>query len=397
MGKFEDMILGLQQDTEIPEGVWARYTDTLANLPDQPEKRYARHRRWKKYVASAAAVAFACTAACGVNPALAARVPIIGRIFVQVQQISDFSGEYDGRAEVLQGESDGGKENVNPEYTVESAGVTFTASEIYCDGLSVFLTARVEVAQGGLQNIPGKIMYLEGSWKAGAEGKEEALINNNLEGKAVDDRTFIGMLKLDLEDTDMQDGTVALKLSGIGYDDIREEDAEDIGPSHRMEGEWALELPFTVDVEAVKRIPVNQESGGYCLKEVFVSPYQVVAYTEVPYREKKITREEFDEMMKKKTGGAADPGLTYEEYMERQGKVYEPCDTLIFDQDGERLQSWGGYQGRFVSAVEGKTLSKLYVYVFDDLEACLETEKEGMDSAAADKALVLAEVEVNQD
>ena len=143
------------------------------------------------------------------------------------------------------------------------------------------------------------------------------------------------------------------------------------------------------------KIPVNKENSGYCLKKVFVSPYQVVAFTDVPYTMNPTTREEFDEMMKEKTGGAGDPSYTYEEYMEQQGKIYEPCDAVVFNQDGEKLQSWNSaYQGRSVNAVEGKEISKLYVYVFNDGDACLDMEKEGMDSAAADKALIVAEVDV---
>ena len=33
MSKFDDMITGLQQDIEVPERVWAKYTDTLSKLP----------------------------------------------------------------------------------------------------------------------------------------------------------------------------------------------------------------------------------------------------------------------------------------------------------------------------------------------------------------------------
>lgn len=37
MSKFDDMITGLQQDIKVPERVWAKYTDTLSNLPDRQE------------------------------------------------------------------------------------------------------------------------------------------------------------------------------------------------------------------------------------------------------------------------------------------------------------------------------------------------------------------------
>ena len=106
------------------------------------------------------------------------------------------------------------------------------------------------------------------------------------------------------------------------------------------------------------------------------------------------TREEFEEMMDQKTGGTGDPGYTYEEYMAQQGKIYEPSDTIIFNQDGEKLQSWEEYQGRSVNAVDGKEVTKLYIYVFDEFDSWLKMEKEGIDCAAADQALIAAEVDV---
>lgn len=41
MSKFDDMITGLQQDIEVPERVWAKYTDTLSNLPDRQEDTFS--------------------------------------------------------------------------------------------------------------------------------------------------------------------------------------------------------------------------------------------------------------------------------------------------------------------------------------------------------------------
>lgn len=394
MSKFDDMIYGLQQDTEVPDKVWAKFTDSLSRLPDKPEKQNVRKNRWMKYAASAAAVLIVGSAVCYTNPALAAKIPLIGEIFKEVQHLSTFSGEYDDKAKVLNWESGDVVEILNSQYTAENAGVTFNASEIYCDGLSVFLTAEVYVEQGGLTNIPGRIMYLDGSWKMGTDGEEKALRNNNLEGKVMDDHTFIGMLKLDLDDTDLENSTVELKLSMIGYDDKNELDAEDISAFHKIEGEWNLQLPFTVDKEAARTVGVNQENNGYCLKEVFVSPYQVITYTEVPYTENKITREEFDEMMKEKTGGTGDPGLTYEQYMEQEGKIYEDCMTIVFNQDGERLQPIEEFRGRSVNSVQEKEISRLYIYIFSDIDTGMEMYEKGMECDAADRALISAEVEV---
>lgn len=305
-----------------------------------------------------------------------------------------FSGEYDEKATILDTGNTDASMGEETAYAVKSEGVTFSASEVYCDGLSVFLTAEVNVEQGGLNNIPGRSIYLGGSWSVSGDQEEKSLLNHTLEGKAVDDHTFIGMLKLDLDETGMESGKVDLKFSMIGYDDINELDAEDISASHKIEGDWELSLPFTVDTEAAKTIQVDIENNGYCLKNVFVSPYQVITYTDVPYTERKITQEDYEAIAKEKTGGTDDFGLTYEEYVEIMGKVYGDCSTIIFNQDGEKLTPTEEFRGRSVNAVQGMEISKLYVYIFDSFESWVEMEEEGMKSKAAEQAVISAEIDV---
>ena len=77
--------------------------------------------------------------------------------FTEVQQIVTFSGTFDDKAEVLNTEGSSEVEIQNPMYIAESDGITITASEVYCDGLSIFLTAEVNMEQGGLDNIAGNL------------------------------------------------------------------------------------------------------------------------------------------------------------------------------------------------------------------------------------------------
>lgn len=392
MSKFDDMICGLQQDTEVPKDVWAKYTDALSKLPDKQEERRVSKSHWMKYAASAAAVVMVGSVVCYSNPALAAKIPFIGNIFKEVQKISTFSGEYDEKAKVLSSDDEGISDSI---YTAEASGVTITASEVYCDGLSIFLTAEVDVEKGGLESIPGGLIYLDGSWKLAGDTEERMLINSNLEGKAIDDHTFIGMLKLDLDETDLQGSTMELKLSMIGYDDVNELDAEDISASHKIQAEWDLSIPFTVDREAVRTIEIRKENKGYCLDKVFVSPYQVITYTDVPYVEQEITRDEYEKAMEEKTGGSGeDVGISYEEYVEQMGKTYAQCSTLIFNQDGVQLQPTEEIRGRSVNAVQDMEISKLYIYVFDDFDDWIEMSENGMDSDAAERAVIAEEVDV---
>lgn len=88
-----------------------------------------------------------------------------------------------------------------------------TASEIYSDGYSIFLTAKIEVEDGklskmlehytsdmmGEESTTAATMYTEGTWNLQGREKNE-LINNFFEGKVIDDHTFVGMVKLDVDE-----------------------------------------------------------------------------------------------------------------------------------------------------------------------------------------------------
>jgi hypothetical protein len=62
MSRFEDMVAGLQQDTEIPQDVWTKYTKTLEALP---ERGYVKNRTRRRYwpVAAAAMLAVGAVSA----------------------------------------------------------------------------------------------------------------------------------------------------------------------------------------------------------------------------------------------------------------------------------------------------------------------------------------------
>ena len=101
MKNFDNMIEGLREDTKVPEEVWKRYTATLANLPEKEGKREPGKRNWIKYTAAAAAAAVTVTTVCFANPAFAAKIPILGEIFKQVQHQSTYSGDSSDKEEVM--------------------------------------------------------------------------------------------------------------------------------------------------------------------------------------------------------------------------------------------------------------------------------------------------------
>ena len=179
-------------------------------------------------------------------------------------------------------------DEADPELVLaEDNGITITASEVYSDGYSVYLAAEIKSEKGGFNNIPShytrrfeetvsQSVFAGGTWSVDG-GKEEHLSNSYFEGKAVDDHTFIGMMKLDQQQYSEADGTLNLKISDIYYDDISEEVSESIEPANRFGGAWNLSVPYSVDKQHCREISVNQKNkDGYGIEKVFVSPYQVI-------------------------------------------------------------------------------------------------------------------------
>ena len=74
-----------------------------------------------------------------VNPSLAAKLPVIGSIFQQVGKEAVYSGEYKN------------SEQIKPKETsclsAENQGIKLTASEVYCDGFSVYVTMQMQSEQ----------------------------------------------------------------------------------------------------------------------------------------------------------------------------------------------------------------------------------------------------------
>ncbi len=346
MKKYEDFIAGLKQDADPPKSVMAKYTEALDNIEQLAGQkkgeiimsagRKVRGNTWIK----AAVVAGAFIAGGSIfalsNPVAASKLPIIGRIFESVEDDITYSGDYSAK-NVLQDKTD-------PEPVLaEDNGITITASEVYSDGYSVYLAAEIKSEKGGFNNIPShytrrfeetvsQSVFAGGTWSVDG-GKEEHLSNSYFEGKAVDDHTFIGMMKLDQQQYSEADGTLNLKISDIYYDDISEEVSESIEPANRFGGAWNLSVPYSVDKQHCREISVNQKNkDGYGIEKVFVSPYQVIVFSDVPS----------------------------EQY-------YEQYEVAVFDQDQQPLEIRYGYQNKTIFAVQGREITKLHIYMSDEL------------------------------
>lgn len=397
MSYLENMMQGLEKHQEVPEKVLNRVELVLENLPD---KRKRVRRIWQRQAAAAAVAVAISGVFCYSYPALAAKIPLIGKIFERVEESVPFSGEYSEKAETL----------VTPEDVTESpmmvtdAGIGVTASEVYCDGVSVFLAMQVEVPESDILEIPSHTlngkettadgMYLRGTWML--EGEEPKRLDARmLEGKVMDEHTFAGMLKLDLAEKELETGTLKLCLTSIGWDEETAE-TEDISENIRVDGTWDFSVPFTVDKESVREIAVNQEQNGYTIQKLIVSPYQVVSYVKAPLSnvEKQITRADYESKLGL-SEGAEDERLSYEDFVAQYQKpVMQPCETVICNQNGELLFAYDNSttSGTTTFAVDKKELQTLYIYVLTDVENYLHEDGSLNQELLREQAVVSAEV-----
>ena len=426
MGRYEDFIDGLQKDVDVPADVSQEFSKTLYNLPDYPTVQN-KARTWITALASTAAVLAISTGVLMANPVLAAKIPIIGKIFERVEDRVTYSGDFKGKAEVLTVEPEGATAEVtlSPEgdsdpatvgdvadttYVVSDQGITFTASEVYCDGYSLYLTAKVESKDGGFNDMMG-YGYDDETAAPPTDGTEQAadariLVNTmyawgdgatdsgitgdtgqNLEGDIIDDNTFVGMMKIDLAQMVSDKGTFNLKLSTLGFDSSNPPPKEDDGSidmSYRYDGNWDLAIPYTVDTQNVKIIEVNQPvEGGLDINKVFVSPYQVLVYMNAPYtqpnEDNATSKEEYEELWGDKneemlavgeglTAGDGDT-MSYEEWL--NDKAYDmEWDIAVYNQDGVKLNwhdiSLAGDSWATRCTVKGVEVSKLQIFIGDE-------------------------------
>lgn len=379
----------------------------LAPEINDKEIRVRRRRKVKmrkfgkigKAVAAAVAAAVIGIGGLGYfNPVLAAKIPLIGKIFEKVEDDVTYSGDYTDKGTVLTNEDTVGNLDTT-DYSVSDQGITLTASEVYCDGYSIFLTVNIEAEDADFTHIPEHYtgtntvdnrmsagFYIGGTWSVNGNSPER--LENTFEGEVIDNHTFAGMLKINLTQEVSGSGDINLNVDGLGYDDDRMLDSEEISASHWTDGSWNIVLPFEVNGTDVKTIEVGENKENITLDKVVISPYQVIVHTTTPGEQRELTDDRREKLLSK------DPDMTDAEMFEILGWSYEPCYTIVFNQDGEILYSDMEMAGKAVFAVQGKEIETLHIFIFDNLDDWDRMETEGMNSSVADKAVIAKEINV---
>lgn len=377
--KFEKISIPEHLDAFIDESV------------DKAVQRKKMRRR-KKIVGvctGMAAAAAAFSIVCVSFPSLAAKLPLIGRVFEQVEEQVSYKGDYSKVATPM-AETQEEADQENP-YVQASDGITVSISEAYYNSHALYLAMTIENEEEfpadfvKTENMDGYILdydmlQLEGTQKFSfMEGED--FLGSYVEGRFENAHTFVGIYRVDLShltwwpteeemaekglteangnmDTDTiqehfpEAGSAievpdsfqfSLCIQSISQDLFETESQTYTDPDGNQvtmdepvrkayEGTWNFELDVTLDTSKTQVVEVNGSNDqGVGILQVEKTPYEVTAEMAVP-----------------------------------EGKSQADYFLVICDADGDLLD----YQGNFADTyqVYGRNTDTVYVYVCDEQE-----------------------------
>lgn len=225
----------------------------------------------RKLITGIAAASLALFITFGItNPALAAKLPIVGNVFKSIEKNLIFPSEYSKYAT-----------SVNE--TVTDNGLSITLSEILCDGQSVYVTYTVESEEpfkytsydnSGTMNM--KQLITNEAYHNVDFTSEELDTSGfaGLEGEFVDEHTFIGVeeYKLSAIDTDIPDEFIFKnKIICVENYDVTSDKTTVI------RGEWAFEVPVKVDKSLTKVVDISGIENEFIkVNSLSVTPFEMV-------------------------------------------------------------------------------------------------------------------------
>lgn len=309
-------ILGVQlADSEIIDaGMAAAYEQIRAMSKDEGNFGVKRRRGkavWKKaFIALGSMAAVWCVTLlfCVMNPVMAREIPILGSIFARVADVSPYGRLPEENTTKLAEEE---------ETLAADGGITFSVTEEYATNQAVYIGIKVENEQEfpemvatvttGMQQIKARIMetysFCSDSHRA----------RRYIEGKFVDQHTFLGIIRIDYDDIrqttgeteipqafsmDMEIIEIAgtLKDFELPNELVSEEEFLQMTEEERVaywdripkgwyglehqswhqEGTWELSVPVSQSDETARTIAVNQvNSEGIGVESIELSSVEM--------------------------------------------------------------------------------------------------------------------------
>lgn len=280
---------------EIP--VSPKLNKTVEEALKMVEIRHQKavRKRWLAGIGSAAAVCLGFMLWGSANPALAARLPLIGHIFEQMEtRISD-KGEYSSGSVRLIGdvpakngqdgemEAENGPSQADNPYVQSSNGITCTISEANYTKKALYLALSVESeeafppVQERMGAVSGGGEWLRMKSDCKIEGIEDAAIYADYaEGQFLDGHTFAGIVRVDIthQEVEIPDAFVfrmnisEFFLKNSGFD---------------CDGAWNFSFDVKLDSSKFQTVKVDQTNErGEGILSVEKTPYELTAQPIIP-------------------------------------------------------------------------------------------------------------------
>lgn len=204
----------MEKEFPVPKQVSDAQKSAFARIRDMEDSKKAKGKgkRFKKAVlktfAGLAAAAAVFLGICVGNPAFAARIPLVGHVFETVGGTMGFSGDYREYAKPLEDTDTAetaGNDGGASLYRQTKNGVSITLSEIYCNDEALYISMVIESEEPlpqtlAMENGQSLLDLYESTLSFDYIGRECQLGAgcSGLEGRYVDDCTYAGVLRFDL-------------------------------------------------------------------------------------------------------------------------------------------------------------------------------------------------------
>lgn len=248
----------------------------IVSMNRKAKRKMGRLKRAAMGCTAAAAAMAVFLGACYQNPVWASNLPLIGHIFERMEGKLSYGENYKDYAEPLEskaaGDQDGGGQEGQAEgaFTKTVDGTTVTMSESYCSGSALYLSVLIEseeAFQDTFKNESGQPSICIQTTENYSFNPQEQNDLVYLEGEFLDDNTYTGVMRIDLN-TKNTDATELEK---------KQAEAEAAGEVFMVDAEvlkqysTKLEIPeqFTLNLD------ISQIIGQLAEPDVFDTGYTV--------------------------------------------------------------------------------------------------------------------------
>lgn len=263
------------ENIKITETIDKKIDEAIDKGIEKAYKEIKSKKRKKAIGITAACIGLLLTLSAA-NPALASRLPIVGGVFRFIEKNVESPGDYSKYATAIN-------------QTVSDNGVDITMSDILCDGEGLYVTYIVKskepfkyTSYGDKPLDRNQLITREDYNNVSFSNKE--LDNTGvagLEGKFIDENTFVGMERYYLKslDTKIPDNfNFKVKLTSIIMKDLSPNNKDE-----KIDGIWAFNIPVKVDKSISKNINVNYKAdNGFSLDSVVITPFNIVVNSTNP-------------------------------------------------------------------------------------------------------------------